>query len=223
MNNKQLYIGISEKNNGSMKGSLENSNLYFKGLGLDKKIIVSAGLVHGSRVAIVDDIEKSQVIHACDALITNDSKYLLTTTVADCLPIYFYDEPKGVIALAHAGWRGLVANICAEVINVFTGHYKSNPVDIKVYVGPHIRACHFEVKTDLISVFQDTDILYKEDKMYVDLAKVLKRQLAKLNIAYQNIYISPECTYCQEDKYFSYRRDKPEKLETMLCYLGLRQ
>ena len=158
----------------------------------------------------------------CDALITNQSKYLLTITVADCLPIYFYDKNKKVAALAHAGWRGVASKIVEEVINTFINHYDSNLNDVEIFIGPHIRDCHFEVKNDVSSQFKISDSTIRDGKTYINLSKIVKDQLLQLNINNDNISISDECTYCLNDKYFSYRRDKPQELETMIAYIGLK-
>ena len=147
---KNVYLGISEKINGPMKYSLKNRLLFLKNKGLDDKIIISAELRHKNKVAIVDNFNKNETITDCDALITNKSKYLLTLTVADCLPIYFYDKNKKVIALAHAGWRGIVSEISKEVVAKFVQHYNSNLNDIETYIGPHIRECHLLIFLELL-------------------------------------------------------------------------
>lgn len=222
IDNQNLYIGISGKKDGSMKNSLENRLLFFKNHNLDNKIIVSAGLVHKNRVVIIDDIDKNELITNCDALITNKNKYLLTITVADCLPIYFYDNNKKVIALAHAGWRGVLSEIAKEIVDVFVNHYGSSLGDIEVFVGPHIKDCHFEIKDDVSSQFKASDFIIRDKKTYVNLSELVKSQLLKLNINIDNINISDECTYCLNNKYFSYRRDNPQELETMIAYIGLK-
>jgi len=222
ISNQNIYLGMSNKKDGPMKSSLENRLLFFENQNLDNKIIVSAGLVHENRVIIIDDINKSQSILDCDAVITNQSKYLLTITVADCLPIYFYDKNKKVVALAHAGWRGVASKIVEEVINTFINHYDSNLNDIEIFIGPHIKDCHFEVKNDVSSQFKISDSTIRDGKTYINLSKIVKDQLLQLNINNDNISISDECTYCLSNKYFSYRRDKPQELETMIAYIGLK-
>jgi YfiH family protein len=181
---------------------------------------VSAGLVHQNKVAIVDGINESQVIPDCDALITDNNKYLLTVTISDCLPIYFYDSHKKVVAVAHAGWRGVVSGIAKEVINKFISHYNSKPSDIEVFIGPHIKDCHFEVKDDVASQFDKDDVVIRDEKQYINLAQVVSKQLKDLDVL--NVSISHDCTYCLADKYFSYRRDNPLELETMIAYIGLK-
>ncbi|MFZ2310794.1 MAG: peptidoglycan editing factor PgeF [Patescibacteria group bacterium] len=220
VNNQNLHLGISEKKDGPMKYSLESRLLFFRNNKLDDKIIVSAGLAHENKVVIVEDINESQIIPNCDALITNQNKYLLTVTISDCVPIYFYDSYKKVVALAHAGWRGVISEITKEVINKFISHYDSKPSDIEVFIGPHIKDCHFEVKDDVASQFNADDIVVKGDKKYINLAQVIGNQLIASGVS--KISISPDCTYCLADKYFSYRRDNPLEVEAMIAYLGLK-
>ncbi|MDD2681075.1 MAG: peptidoglycan editing factor PgeF [Patescibacteria group bacterium] len=217
-----IISGISEKKDGPMKSSLDNRLLFFKNEGLDKKIIVSAGLIHGNRVAIIESINKETVINRCDALITNNSKYLLAITVADCLPVYFFDNNKKVVALAHAGWRGIISKIISEVVSSFINDYRSNLSDINVFIGPHIQDCHFEVKKDVADYFKQDYLAINNGKKYINLSLAAKNQLIESGVLSSNISISDECTYCLRDKYFSFRRDNPENLETMIAYLSLK-
>ena len=101
---ENIYLGISRKADGPMKGRLENQNLFFNGQGLNDKILVLAGLAHGNKVFKVEKSNSNVIIPDCDALISNQDNFLLAITVADCLPIYFYDNNKKVVAIAHAGW-----------------------------------------------------------------------------------------------------------------------
>lgn len=205
-----------------MKGDLENKKKYFADLGFENRKIISGDLIHGDKVGIVNQIEDNLIMTNCDALITNQTNCFLTITVADCLPIYFYDKNKQVIAIAHAGWRGVVANISGAVIKTFISHYNSELSDIEVYIGPHIKSCHFEIKDDILNNFSQEDIINKDGKYFVDLANIVLKELVDLGILEDKIKISQECTYCLERDYYSFRRDKPEKLETMLAYIGLK-
>lgn len=222
IDNHNLFIGISEKKDGPMKNSLENRFQFFKNQDLGNRVIISAGLIHKNKVVIVDNISKDEIIPDCDALITDQNKYLLTVTVADCLPIYFYDHNKKVIALAHAGWRGVVSKIAGEVINQFINHYHSDLSDVKVFIGPHIKDCHFEVKNDVVGQFKISDSIVRDRKIYINLSRAVKDQFIKLGVFGDNISISQECTYCLTDKYFSFRRDNPKEIEAMVAYIGLK-
>lgn len=220
--NQNLHIGISEKKDGPMKNSPENRLLFFKNHHLDTKIIISAGLIHKDKVVVISKTDKHSFISNCDALITNQNNCLLTITVADCLPIYFYDKNKKVIALAHAGWRGVTSKIVTKVIEAFTNHYDSDINDIEVFIGPHIKDCHFEIKDNILSQFETSGLVIRNSKTYVNLSKIVKNQLLQLKINSKSINISEECTYCLSDKYFSFRKGAPKELDTMIAYIGLK-
>ena len=55
--------------------------------------------------------------------------------------------------------------------------------------------------------------------MKVDLLSIIKKQLLSLGVKPENISSSDECTFCNVEKYFSYRRDKPEKAHSMIAYI----
>lgn len=218
----QINSGLSIKSSGSMKGDWLKQRNYLRELFGNNRVIVSANLVHGSKVISVDGLLDDQIIPDCDALITSDRDKILSLTVADCLPIYFYDRKQAVTALAHAGWRGLLAGIVTEAIFSFKNNYQSKLEDIEVQIGPHIKACHFEVKADVASQFPLELIIRRGDKTYIDLAKMVVKQLSESGFLTNNISVSDNCTHCLPDKYFSYRRDRPKELETMLAYIGFK-
>ena len=225
----KIKWGLSEKSDGAMnirlpildEECLQNRKIYFNKLGININNIVSANLIHETNIAAVDEKDKGQIILNTDGLITDKQNIFLTVTVGDCLPIYFFDERKMVIGLAHAGWRGVVKNISASLVSKMTAEFKSSPADISVYIGPHLQKCHFEIKDDIVSQFDNNFISQEDSIIKVDLLSMLKQQLSSLGIRPENISSSDECTYCNTEKYFSYRRDKPDKVQSMIAYIGI--
>lgn len=225
-----LIGGISDKSQGNMRIFLQKDNpitahnreLFFAPF---KKKVVAADLVHGVRVAVVD-YDSAGVVTSCDALITNCPGLILSVTVADCLPIYFYDQVKKVVGLAHAGWRGVEGNIASETVKALVDNYDSLQTDLKVFIGPHIGFCHFEVQVEVAEKFSAWPefIISRGEKTYIDLAGIVKAQLIASGLVAENISVSPECTYCLPHKYFSFRRDQPSlaNLETMVAVIGLK-
>ena len=157
---------------------------------------------------------------------TDNPELILSITVADCLPVYFFDQKNKVVGIAHAGWRGVENGIVKEVIGMLKDDYRSSASDISVFVGPHIGACHFAVGNEVADKFfaWPDCIISREGKSYIDLAGVVRKQLASVGVLGEKINISPECTYCLPEKFFSYRRDNPglDKLEVMTAYIGLK-
>ena len=201
---------------------IENRKRYFAKNGISIDNVVSAEIVHGTKITVVTSENKGQIIKRVDWLITNETGLFLSVTIADCVPIYFYDDIKKVVWIAHAGWRGIVNNITKSMIDKFVNEFESKPSDINVYVWPHIQKCHFEIKDDIVDNFDSEFVLKENGIIKVDLLWIIRDKLEKLGLKSENISSSLECTYCESDKYFSYRRDKPEKVEAMVGVVGMK-
>ncbi len=202
---------------------IENRKRYFAKNGISIDDVVSAEIVHGTKIAVVTSENKGQILSWVDGLITNETGLFLSVTIADCVPIYFYDPVKKVIWIAHAWWRWITNDITKSMIDSFVNEYNSKVSDIKVYVGPHIQKCHFEIKNDIVDNFDNEFVLRENETIKVDLLWIIRDKLEKLWVKSENISSSEECTYCESDKYFSYRRDNPEKVEAMVGVIGMRE
>src|ERR1700737_3062796 len=55
--------------------------------------------------------EGGQGVFDTDALATDVSGQAIVTYHADCFPLLFLDAGRGVVAAAHAGWRGSLAGV----------------------------------------------------------------------------------------------------------------
>jgi len=240
---KELILSLSAKKDGPMKyfdesardkGVSKNREIFLNKLGVDAKKVVSAGLVHGNNIEIVGKENGGEKIVGTDGLLTGEKNLFLSITVADCLPIFIYDPENQVIGLIHGGWRSLARNILALTIKKLTDNFNSPPKNILVGIGPGLGACHFKVKDDVLKEFtpfrnskfltgfksSPSIIIRKNKKIFLDLKKIAKIQLLNLGLKKENIEISPECTYCLSDKYFSYRREKPKEIKTMMAIIG---
>ena len=98
--------------------------------------------------------------------------------------------------------------------------YHSKKEDIKAYLYPSIRKCHFEVEIDVYKQFKDKIkniekyTSKKGIKYYIDLQQIVIDNLKQNNI--KNIYDSNICTYCNHDKYHSYRYNHTNKRNYLL-------
>lgn len=144
-----------------------------------------------------------------DALVTNQPNKAIALNFADCVPIIFYDPVKKVVAIAHAGWRGTVTKIGPKTVDKMVAEFGSKPKDIIALIGPSIGKCCFEVKEDvreklLKSVDNKNSEAFSNNN--VDLKLVNKLQL--LSIGLEKIELSEYCTSCQNELFFSYRKEK---------------
>ena len=168
--------------------------------------------VHGVDVRIVEsEADITDNGKEADGLITNLRNTPLLIFTADCVPVVFYDKKQGVVALAHAGWRGTYGNIAEEMVNIMIDKYNCKVEDIKTIIGPSISVDNYEVSCDLIEKFSALEVqgYYKEvdGKYYLDLWQLNKELLKKCGILEDNIKIIDFCTVRDNDKFFSYRLD----------------
>lgn len=146
-----------------------------------------------------------------DGLIFNQPNTLVYLRFADCTPIIFYDPTGKVGAVTHAGWRGTAQKISVKTIEKMEREFGTKPQDVIVLIGPAIGVCCYEVsnevKDKLLSTVSDSEGLYKERN--VDLKSINARQLREIGV--EKIDICPYCTSCNNDLFYSYRRENGTK------------
>ncbi|MBO8158584.1 peptidoglycan editing factor PgeF [Thermosyntropha sp.] len=199
---------------------LENRRKILNLLGAKLDNVVCCEQVHGDRIAVIGKDHKGcgafslkTALPGYDAMITNVSDIFLMAFYADCYSIYFFDPVKYVVGLAHSGWKGTALRIACKTVDKMADVFKSNPSDIEVFIGPGIKECCFKISPELAKQmkqeFDDFDniITDKEGSIYWDLTETNRRLLVEYGIKPENIVICDLCTLCNENKFFSYRRD----------------
>ena len=209
-NDENIKIAFTNRNVDA-KSSEDMKNFSAK-YGFNHDNIVYNTQVHGADVRIVESGDNfTENGKEADGLITNLRNTPLLIFTADCVPVVFYDKQQGVVALAHAGWRGTYGNIAGEMVDIMTDKYGCEVVDIKTIIGPSVSVDNYEVSYDLIEKFSALEVqgYYKEvdGKYYLDLWKLNKELLKKCGILEDNIKIIDFCTVRDNDKFFSYRLD----------------
>ncbi|MDO8529668.1 MAG: peptidoglycan editing factor PgeF [bacterium] len=222
----EILAVLSERKDGSMKLfnnsniNVENRNRFFEKIGIDENSVVAAEIVHKSNVETIYD-SSVKVIPEVDGLATNKQNIFLSITVADCIPVYFYEPERKIIALAHCGWRGIIQEIIKNTLEKIE-NLGGNAQNFEVALGPGIDKCHFEIKEDILNQFKKyPNFIEKRDsKIFIDLKGIIRKQLTEIGIKPENIEESDECTFENHSKYFSYRKDKPKAIEAMVAVIG---
>ena len=166
--------------------------------------IVSPNQTHSDNIAVVDECIEYE---ATDGLIITEPDTAIFLRFADCTPLIFYDQIKNIAAISHAGWRGTVARIAVKTVAKMVLNFSSKPENIIVLIGPAISKCCYEVSDDvkeqLLSTVKDRTDLYNKTK--VDLKNINARQLQEIGV--ENIDVCPYCTSCNNDLFYSYRKE----------------
>ncbi len=209
-------------------------HLFYSQLGIEQQRVVLSQQTHSTIVAEVTAEHQGLAdgnqspFSVADALITRQPGCYLAVFTADCLPILFYDPIEQIVAAVHAGWRGVGEGIIDETIKTFQA-YGSSADHLRVWIGPHIKACHYDLDPrqatydDKLSLFQSIPeaIVERADHQFLDLTSVAVRQLRERGIVGPNLEISPDCTACHPDQYFSYRQQDSFPAGRMMALIGL--
>ncbi len=142
-----------------------------------------------------------------DALFTTEKNLALGVTHADCQAALFYDPVHEAIAAAHCGWRGLVQNIYARVLETLHREVGTQPQNLIVCIAPSLGPDHSEFK-NYKQEFPQEFWPFQSKPHYFDLWAIARKQLSALGILDKNIEITETCTFCNPKDYFSYRREK---------------
>jgi len=212
--NLGLHVGDKREN------VLENRQRYLQTFNGDLNNIVCCEQVHGNRVAVVDKrysgrgaFEYSTALKGFDAMVCNTPGLFLASFYADCLPIYFFDPVKMVIAIAHSGWKGTMGRIASKTTKKMGMEFGSLPENIRVFIGPGIGKCCFEIQPELVAKVTNEfahidDIIKKDENGYAWNLQTTNRQiLMQCGIKPENITICDICTSCNTGIFYSYRRE----------------
>ena len=167
-------------------------------LGADR--ILFPNQTHSDNVEFVD--ERNEYPNT-DGLILTNSNDAVYLRFADCTPLIFYDNVQKIAAITHAGWRGTAQKIGVKTIEKM----QSNPTNVIALIGPAISMCCYEVSEEvrdtLLATVKDTEGLFINRN--VDLKRINAQQLKEIGV--QQIDICPYCTSCDNDLFYSYRKE----------------
>ena len=154
-------------------------------------------------------LDREQTI-ICDGILTDEPDVALVCFGADCATILLYDPVHPAIAAVHAGWRGTAQGIAYKAVLRMQAEFGSQPRDIRAAIGPCIGRCCFEVGPEVPAAMREAlgadaeaAIEPRGEKAHVDLKLLNRIWLQKAGV--QTIDVSPDCTMCWPDRFWSHR------------------
>ena len=189
-------------------------------LSVDLDDLVMPRQVHSCRVAVIDerframDIDQQEAaLESVDALVTKLQGVVIGVNTADCVPIVLVDGQAGVIAVAHAGWRGTVGRISKAVVETMC-RQGARADRIQAAMGPSICQECFEVGDEVVEAFKQAhfnlDAIVKRNtatgKAHIDLRAANRVVLVAAGVPVDHIVESQHCSRCEHDRFFSARR-----------------
>jgi YfiH family protein len=172
--------------------------------------LATAYQIHSARAEIVTEVVPDDDRPRADALVTATPGLILGIVTADCAPVLLADVEAGVIAAAHAGWRGAVAGVTDQAIAAMLS--LGARVDrIAAAIGPSIARASYEVDHAFAERLLADDAANERflsdgprGQPHFDLEAYITARLAAAGV--RRIEALGLDTYTLEDDYFSYRR-----------------
>jgi hypothetical protein len=145
-----------------------------------------------------------------DAMVAARPGLALGILTADCAPVLLADREAGVVAAAHAGWKGALGGVVEATVAEMERRGAARG-RIAAAVGPCIARRSYEVDEAFLRRFAEADpeqerffTLGREGHHQFDLEGFVLSRLAAAGLA--RIEALGEDTYSQPDRFFSYRR-----------------
>jgi polyphenol oxidase len=211
---KQTFETLNPRFTGDSRDIFENNRLLLaEKLMIKPEQLIFPRQTHTNCVAEISDIPESE-IKETDALVTNKTGICLCVQTADCVPILLFDHVNNVIAAVHAGWRGTVKKIAEIAIQKMVLKFNSSPENIVAAIGPSIGPEIYEVGDEVVEAVRksipNAEILLHKNsfgKFHVNLWEANRQILIENGLHKKNIEILGECSFTQNNKYFSARKE----------------
>lgn len=161
--------------------------------------------VHGATIASVDSAPAGTP--QADGAVARVAGNVCAVLTGDCLPVLYTNGDGSVVAVAHAGWRGLAAGVLeATLVSM-----RVEPGSVLAWLGPAIGPAAFEVGAEVRSALNARDPMPEAcfrpagaGKWYADLYALARHRLARAGV--RAVYGGGRCTFTERDAFYSYRR-----------------
>jgi YfiH family protein len=173
----------------------------------NRRRVYEAAGAHPERVSWPRQVHGAEVVRAgtrgdeADAIWTDAPGQAVTVVTADCVPVALARiGGRPAVALAHVGWRGLLAGIVPAVVATLRGRH------VAAAIGPAIGPCCYEVGEEVAGPVRKAHGPELVRSGRLDLPGAVERALRSAGCV--RVDRLDECTACHPDRYFSHRRDE---------------
>jgi len=195
---------------------LSNQNAFLKRMPFSIDHVINPRLVHGNGILVVEDPAFVPLGVECDGVVSPFPRVAILMRNADCATILAEDSQKRIVGAAHSGGKGTALNIMERFLYGMLLAGAASSV-MRIAIGPGIGFCHYEVGGELAKEFKERypqhtkESKKDKDRCFVNLPAIMRTQALAYGIRPNHIEVSEDCTYCNPQLYFSYRRDRTDE------------
>jgi polyphenol oxidase len=204
-----LNCGLGSKDGRDDVGA--NRRLVAEALGVMPDRLLTAHQHHSADAVVVTEPWTFETMPRADALVTATPGIALGALAADCAPVLFADPQAGVVAAAHAGWKGALGGVLESAVATME-KLGARRARIAAALGPCIGPEAYEVGPEFQANFiaqssDNTRFFLKTPlaaKPYFDLPAFVLARLGAMGLG--TVENKTRCTYTSPEEFFSYRR-----------------
>ncbi|WP_454915718.1 peptidoglycan editing factor PgeF [Xanthobacter sediminis] len=146
-----------------------------------------------------------------DAIVTRTPRLGAAVSIADCGPVLFADPEAGVVAAAHAGWKGAFGGVIGSTVAMMEAQGARRGA-IRAVIGPLIRQSSYEVGEDFVTRFLSADRTFarffapadRPHHALFDLPGFIRLRLEEAGVTQvEDLMLD---TYTDEARFYSFRR-----------------
>jgi len=145
-----------------------------------------------------------------DILISQTLDVTLFMRFADCVPILVHDPVQRVIAIVHAGWKGVTLDAPGKAIRTLCNTFGSRSGDVIVGIGPSICAECYPIGIDVANAVEkvfrgstETLLWKRAGVFHLDLPLACRKLLEREGV--RNIEMCGICTAMDLENWYSHR------------------
>ncbi len=178
---------------------------------LEASTLVTAFQHHSATAVAATEPWTREHAPRADAVVTKTPGIAIGVTIADCGPVLFADGNAGVIAAAHAGWRGAFEGIVESTVAKME-ELGAKRANIAAVIGPLIRQPSYEVGPEFVAHFRAANASFekffkpaaRDGHAMFDLPGFISLRLEQARVGtVQDLRLD---TYTDDSRFFSYRR-----------------
>ena len=196
-------LNLAEHVEDCPKAVATNRQIFFAQTGVKK--LVYCNQIHGVRVVEAESVADTR--ETADAIISAKPGNAIGVFTADCVPVFILDTATPAIGIAHAGWRGTLANIAVHTLARMKASFGTNAADCLIHLGISIKKCCYTVSAELIAQFVENFGSSVHEKTNLDLQAANVIQLTAIGVPPSAISVSPFCTACCTENFYSHRAE----------------
>ena len=189
----------------------ENRARACKALNLPADALATPHQIHSAEAVAVDTPWPPGRGPKVDAVVTDRPGVAVGVGTADCGPVLFADPDAGVVAAAHAGWKGALSGILEATLERMES-LGADRARIVAVLGPTISGGAYEVGPEFRSRFAEADPqnetfftpAERTGHVMFDLPAYIVHRLEKAGVGHAGK--TGHCTYEDERLFYSYRR-----------------